>query len=52
MCRCDTEEDDEAKQSLMDGFVVNEKFRDYSVDDLCVRQFRVALKENRKATGI
>ena len=44
VCRCETEEDDEARQSLVDGFAVNEMFREYTVDDLSTTQLRVALK--------
>ena len=43
VCRCDTKEDDEVRQSLVDGFTANDKFREYSVDDLCVTQIKVAL---------
>jgi hypothetical protein len=39
--------DCEAKQSLVDGFAVNEKFRKYTVDDLSTTQLRVALKVRR-----
>ena len=34
----------EARESMRDGFIVDEKFREYSVDDLCVTQLRVAMK--------
>jgi hypothetical protein len=33
---------------MTDGFAVNEKFRKYSVDDLCVTQLRVALRTEEK----
>ena len=33
---------------MEDGFMVDERFRDYSVDDLCVTQLRVALKAMEK----
>ena len=38
MCRFETEEDDEARQDLVGGFEVNEKFREYTVDDLSIIQ--------------
>ena len=38
----------EARQSFMGGFVVNGKFRECTVDDLCDTGFRVALKTGRK----
>ena len=44
--------DDGAQESMENGFMVDEKFHGYSVDDLCTTGFRVALKENRKAAGI
>ena len=34
---------------MENGFMVDEKFRDYSVDDLCTTGFRLALKKNGKA---
>ncbi len=52
MCRCENLVDDEARVSIRDGFMVDERFRNYSIDDLCVTRLKVALKENRKATGI
>ncbi|MBW1614363.1 MAG: hypothetical protein JRJ57_10430 [Deltaproteobacteria bacterium] len=36
--------DCEARQSLMGGFVVNGKFREYSVDDLSTTELRIVLK--------
>ena len=52
VCRKEVQEDKKARRSVEDGFMIHEKFRGYSVDDLCVTGFRVALKENREATGI
>ena len=43
--------DCEARQSLMGGFVVNGKFREYSVDNLCATGLRVALNENNEEWG-
>ena len=52
VCRKEALIDDEARERLKDGFVVDEKFRGYGVDDLCVTQLRVALKKKGEATGI
>jgi len=41
--RVETQEDEESIQNLKDGFVVNGKFRDKSVSDLCATQLKVAL---------
>lgn len=46
VCRIETQEDEEAVQDLKDGFVVNGKFRDKNIGDLCTTQLRVALKVN------
>ena len=43
VCRKEVQEDQEARESMRNGFVVDERFRDYSVDDLCATGFRVAL---------
>ena len=40
--------DCEARQSLMGGFVVNGKFREYTVDDLCATGLMIARKTGRK----
>ena len=48
VCHKKVQEDEEAKESMRKGFVVDEKFRDYSVDDLCTTGFRVALKAGEK----
>ena len=40
--------DDEARENMENGFMVDERFRDYSVDDLCVTGLKVALKAGRK----
>lgn len=37
---------------MKNGFVLDEKFRDYSVDDLCVTQLKVALKAGGKVVDI
>lgn len=50
--RFETQEDDEIRQSLVDGFAVNEKFREYSVDDLSTTQLRVGLRVGEKITDI
>jgi len=52
VCRKEVQVDKEARRSMEDGFVDDERFRDYSVDDLCATGLRVALKENKKATGV
>lgn len=44
VCRHETQEDNEAVQSLKDGFLVDETFRHYSINNLCTTQLRVALK--------
>lgn len=44
VCRQETQENEEARKSLIDGFSVNEEFREYSVDDLCVTQLKVTLR--------
>jgi len=44
VCRKEFVVDDEAWESIGNGFMVDEMFRDYSVDDLCAIGFRVALK--------
>ena len=52
VCRKEVQKDKKARESMRSGFVVDEKFRGYSVDDLCVTQLKVALRENRKVIGI
>jgi ubiquinone/menaquinone biosynthesis C-methylase UbiE len=52
VCRKEVREDKEARESMENGFMVDERFRDYKVDDLCATGLRVALKENKKATGL
>jgi len=52
VCCKETTVDDEARKNMENGFMVDEGFRDYNVDDLCVTGLRVALKKNGKATGI
>lgn len=44
VCRKEVQEDKKARESMRNGFVVDERFRDYSVDDLCSTQLKVALK--------
>ena len=41
VCR---QEDRKAREAMRKELVVDERFRDYSVNDLCVTRFRVALK--------
>ena len=48
VCRCENLVDDEARESMADGFVVNEEFQKYSVDDLCVTKLMVALRLGEK----
>jgi SAM-dependent methyltransferase len=48
VCRCENLVDDEARESMADGFSVNEEFQKYSVDDLCVTQLKVALRAGEK----
>lgn len=43
VCRCETEDDAESRQSLIDGFTVDPMFHNYRFDDLSVTQLRVAL---------
>jgi len=45
MCRKEALEDKEAKESLTDGVQIDEKFHEYSVNDFCVTELRVALKK-------
>ena len=52
VCRKEATVDDEARKNMEVGFIVDEKFQDYNVDDLCITGLRVALKKNGKATGI
>ena len=52
VCRKEVVLDNEARKSMENGCIVDERFRGYSVDDLCVTGLRVALKANRKGTGI
>lgn len=52
VCRKKVQEDKEARRSMEDGFMIDEKFRGYSVDDLCATGLRVTLKKNRKAADI
>ena len=52
VCRFETKEDEEALEAMRNGFVVDEKFRGYNVNDLCVTGFRVALKAGGKVVGI
>lgn len=44
VCRKEVQKDKEARESMRNGFVVDERFRDYSVDDLCSTQLKVALR--------
>ena len=44
VCRKEVQEDKEARESMENGFRVDEKFRGYSVDEICSTDFRVALK--------
>ena len=48
VCRKEAVVDDEARENMENGFMVDERFRDYSVDDLCVTGLKVALKAGRK----
>lgn len=48
VCRFETKEDEEARQSLKNGFQVDERFRGRSIGDLCTTQVRVALKVKSK----
>jgi SAM-dependent methyltransferase len=52
VCRKEVQEDKEARRSMENGFIIDERFRDSSVDDLCATGLRVALKENREAACI
>ena len=48
VCRKEATVDDEARENMRSGFVVDEGFRDYNVDDLCVTGLKVALKAKEK----
>ena len=48
----EAQEDEEEWESMRDGFIVDEKFHECNVNDLCVAELRVALKANRKGAGI
>ena len=48
VCRKEATVDDEARKSMKNGFMVDEGFRDYNIDDLCITGLRVALKKNGK----
>lgn len=48
VCRFETKEDEEAKQSFKHGFQVDESFCDRNISDLCATQVRVALKSNQR----
>ena len=48
VCRKEVQEDEDALEIMRNGFVIDEKFRHYSVDDLCVTGLRVTLKAGRK----
>jgi hypothetical protein len=48
VCRKKVQEDKGARESMGNGFMVDGKFRGYSVYDLCVTGFRVALKAEEK----
>ena len=48
VCRKEAVVDDEARENMRRGFVVDERFRDYSVDDLSTTRLRVALKAEEK----
>ena len=52
VCHKEVQEDKEARESMKSGFVVDERFRGYKVDDLCVTELRVTLKENSEAADI
>lgn len=44
VCRKEVQEDKKAQVSIRDGFVLDGRFRDYNVDDLCVTGLRVLAK--------
>ncbi len=48
ICRLEIQEDYDALEIMKNGFVVDEKFRDYSVDDLCGQLLKTALKAEGK----
>lgn len=52
VCRKEVQEDDEARESMRSGFIGDERFRDYSADDLCVTGIRVALKVGEKEARV
>jgi len=43
ICRKEAVINDEARENLGNGFMVDEMFRGYGIDDLCITQLRVAL---------
>ena len=48
ICRKEVQEDKEARERMRYGFKVDEGFRGYNVDDLCVTGLKVALKVGEK----
>lgn len=50
LCRKEVQDDKEARKSMM--VMVDEGFRSYKVDDLCVTGFRIALKVEEKVVEI
>ncbi len=52
VCRKEVQEDKEARGSMRSGFVVDDEFRGYNPDDLCVTGFRVALRAGVKVVEV
>jgi len=48
VCCKEVQEDKKARRSMEDGFMIDEIFWDYKVDDLCATGLRVTLKAGRK----
>lgn len=52
VCRKEAMVNDEARESMEDGFMIDEKFCGYETDDLCVTQLKVALRAGEKEGDI
>ena len=48
ICRKEVQKDKETRESMENGFMVDEKFHDYNVDELCVTGLKVAFKVGKK----
>jgi len=48
ICRHETQEDEDTRVSIRNGFMVDERYCSYSIDDLCVTGLRAALRAGEK----